>query len=119
MSEQASPLRTASDRDFARAVLDVVVPAHNEEVDLELSVRWLHSYLTEQLPYPFRITIADNASTDATARWWASRPSRRGRQDRCGGGVVAGLAGGVGSVQRNGRLVQGERVSVTAVTASA
>jgi glycosyltransferase involved in cell wall biosynthesis/putative flippase GtrA len=55
-----------SDRDFTRAVLDVVVPVYNEEVDLESSVRRLHSYLSEQLPYLFRITIADNASTDTT-----------------------------------------------------
>ena len=47
-------------------VLDVVVPVHNEETDLERSVRRLHRRLTEQFPYPFRITIADNASTDAT-----------------------------------------------------
>jgi glycosyltransferase involved in cell wall biosynthesis len=47
-------------------VLDVVVPVHNEETDLEPSVRRLHRHLTEQFPFPFRITIADNASTDAT-----------------------------------------------------
>ena len=47
-------------------VLDVVVPVHNEETDLERSVRRLHRHLTEEFPYPFRITIADNASTDAT-----------------------------------------------------
>ena len=47
-------------------VLDVVVPVHNEEADLERSVRRLHRHLTEQFPYPFRITIADNASTDTT-----------------------------------------------------
>jgi putative flippase GtrA len=48
-------------------VLDVVVPVHNEETDLEPSVRRLHAHLTEKFPYPFRITIADNASTDGTA----------------------------------------------------
>lgn len=48
------------------AVLDVVVPVFNEEHDLEPSVRRLHAHLTESFPYPFRITIADNASTDAT-----------------------------------------------------
>jgi glycosyltransferase involved in cell wall biosynthesis len=47
-------------------VLDVVVPVHNEETDLEPSLRRLHRHLTEQFPFPFRITIADNASTDAT-----------------------------------------------------
>jgi glycosyltransferase involved in cell wall biosynthesis len=47
-------------------VLDVVVPVYNEEVDLGPCVRRLHAYLTATFPYPFRITIADNASTDAT-----------------------------------------------------
>ena len=47
-------------------VLDVVVPVYNEEGDLEPSVRRLHAYLSAEFPYPFRITIADNASVDAT-----------------------------------------------------
>ena len=47
-------------------VLDVVVPVYNEETDLESSVRRLHAHLSTQFPYPFRITIADNASIDAT-----------------------------------------------------
>ncbi len=48
-------------------MLDVVVPVHNEEIDLAPAVSRLHRYLQEQLPYSFRITIADNASTDGTA----------------------------------------------------
>ena len=51
--------------DRVAPVLDVVVPVHNEEALLEPSIRRLHAYLTE-LPFPFRITVADNASTDAT-----------------------------------------------------
>ncbi|MEZ0363623.1 glycosyltransferase [Mycobacterium sp. pUA109] len=47
-------------------VLDVVVPVYNEQAALADSVRRLHRYLSEQLPLTFRITIADNASTDAT-----------------------------------------------------
>ncbi|WSW10432.1 bifunctional glycosyltransferase family 2/GtrA family protein [Streptomyces sp. NBC_01005] len=47
-------------------VLDVVIPVFNEERDLEPSVRRLHTHLRETFPYPFRITIADNASTDST-----------------------------------------------------
>jgi putative flippase GtrA len=47
-------------------VLDVVVPVYNEEVDLEPSVRRLHAYLRDNVPYSHQITIADNASTDAT-----------------------------------------------------
>jgi glycosyltransferase involved in cell wall biosynthesis len=49
-----------------RTVLDIVVPVYNEEVDLEPSIRRLHAHLSTEFPYPFRITIADNASTDAT-----------------------------------------------------
>ncbi|MDG4801224.1 dolichyl-phosphate beta-glucosyltransferase [Micromonospora sp. WMMD980] len=48
------------------AVLDVVVPVYNEEVDLGPGVRRLHAYLSAQFPYPFRITVADNASADGT-----------------------------------------------------
>jgi putative flippase GtrA len=47
-------------------VLDVVVPVHDEERDLEPCLRRLHAHLSEQLPYPFRITVAENASTDST-----------------------------------------------------
>ena len=47
--------------------VDVVVPVYNEEVDLERSVRRLHEYLASRFPLTARITIADNASTDATA----------------------------------------------------
>ena len=47
-------------------VLDVVIPVYNEEKDLEGCVRRLHAHLTRTFPYPFRITIADNASTDRT-----------------------------------------------------
>ncbi len=48
-------------------LLDVVVPVHNEETDLAPSVARLHRYMAESLPFTFRITIADNASTDDTA----------------------------------------------------
>ncbi|MER6347326.1 bifunctional glycosyltransferase family 2/GtrA family protein [Streptomyces sp. NPDC001595] len=49
-------------------LLDVVVPVFNEEDDLEPCVRRLHAHLVETFPYSFRITIADNASTDRTPR---------------------------------------------------
>ncbi|MGA2519218.1 MAG: bifunctional glycosyltransferase family 2/GtrA family protein [Acidimicrobiales bacterium] len=48
--------------------VDVVVPVYNEETDLEASILRLHAYLTGALPFRFRITVADNASTDGT---WA------------------------------------------------
>ena len=46
--------------------IDIVVPVYNEEVVLEDSVRRLHGFLSGEMPYPWRIVIADNASTDAT-----------------------------------------------------
>ncbi|MYR84522.1 glycosyltransferase [Streptomyces sp. SID685] len=49
-----------------KAVLDVVIPVYNEEQDLQPCVRRLHEHLTRTFPYAFRITIADNASTDST-----------------------------------------------------
>jgi len=52
----------------ADAVVDIVIPVYNEERDLRPSVTRLNDYLTESFPYAYRITIADNASTDAT---WA------------------------------------------------
>jgi putative flippase GtrA len=54
------------DPSAAPPVIDVVVPVHDEEVDLEPCLRRLHHHLSTALPYPFRITVAENASTDAT-----------------------------------------------------
>ncbi|WP_372666588.1 glycosyltransferase [Amycolatopsis kentuckyensis] len=49
-------------------VLDVVIPVYNEETDLEPCIRRLHAHLAEHVSYPYRITVADNASTDSTLR---------------------------------------------------
>jgi putative flippase GtrA len=63
---------TSADRDPGTidtlSVVDIVIPVYNEEVDLAPSVRRLDDYLRDSLPYPYCITIADNASTDGT---WA------------------------------------------------
>ncbi len=48
------------------ASVDVVVPVYNEEAQLASSILKLQAYLTDQLPIPWRVVIADNASTDAT-----------------------------------------------------
>ena len=61
------PNREAVEPGEDTPVLDVVVPVHNEETDLAPCVRRLHAHLTASFPYRFRITVADNASTDATA----------------------------------------------------
>ena len=47
-------------------VLDVVVPVHNEEAQLEATVRRLDEHLRRHFPYSYRITVADNASSDDT-----------------------------------------------------
>ncbi|MGB6243597.1 glycosyltransferase [Gordonia sp. (in: high G+C Gram-positive bacteria)] len=68
MTEVLSPAPTPDDapEPAPRPLLDVVVPVYNEARDLERSVRRLHSHLVDQFPYPARITVADNASTDDT-----------------------------------------------------
>ena len=58
--------RAAVEPDDPAPVLDVVVPVYNEERDLGPCVQRLHTHLTEAFPYRFRITVADNASTDRT-----------------------------------------------------
>ena len=50
----------------ARPLVEVVVPVHNEQRTLEASIWRLHGYLTAHFPFAFRITVADNASTDET-----------------------------------------------------
>src|SRR5664279_4005847 len=59
------PATTSDSR--VTVALDVVVPVYNEQTDLEPAVRRLHDYLSSSVPLTFRITIADNASTDRTA----------------------------------------------------
>jgi putative flippase GtrA len=46
--------------------VEVVVPVFNEQAALERSIRRLHRFLSAELPFSWRIVIADNASTDAT-----------------------------------------------------
>ncbi|MCW2942321.1 MAG: hypothetical protein JWN00_5306 [Actinomycetia bacterium] len=53
-------------RDPRQRLVEVVIPVYNEERVLAASVNRLHAYLAATLPYAFRITVADNASTDAT-----------------------------------------------------
>src|SRR2546423_925044 len=62
MTLTAAPRETPA----SAPLVDVVIPVYNEEADLERSVRRLHTYLTLAFPFPSRVTIADNASTDGT-----------------------------------------------------
>nr|WP_260497197.1 glycosyltransferase [Curtobacterium herbarum] len=48
--------------------IDIVVPCHDEQDTLAAHVRRLHAFCTTSLHHSWRITIADNASTDDTAR---------------------------------------------------
>lgn len=67
MTETATAtLRADSTEAVIAPVLDVVIPVYNEEADLGVCVRRLHAYLRDGFPFRTRITIADNASTDAT-----------------------------------------------------
>src|SRR5262249_50005025 len=50
----------------SRALVEVVVPVHDEEEVLEQNVELLVDYLHHEFPFRHRIVIADNASTDAT-----------------------------------------------------
>jgi glycosyltransferase involved in cell wall biosynthesis len=51
-----------------RVLVDMVVPVYNEAASLTRQVRRLHHALGTSLPVSWRITIADNGSTDDTAR---------------------------------------------------
>lgn len=64
----ARPNAVAEARDRGVPVVDVVVPVYNEQAALAASIRRLHRYLAETLPFTARITIADNASIDETPR---------------------------------------------------
>jgi glycosyltransferase involved in cell wall biosynthesis len=48
------------------STVEIVVPVYNEESDLERSVRRLRAYLDARFPFHATVTIADNASADAT-----------------------------------------------------
>jgi putative flippase GtrA len=63
VQDRAAPVDAAP-----AGVLDVeiVVPVHNEQDDLEPGVRRLYAFLREKFPFRAVITIADNASTDRT-----------------------------------------------------
>lgn len=64
MTSQTAP---ATGRTAVRlASVEFVIPVYNEAADLAVSVRRLDDTLAESFPYRYQITIADNASTDAT-----------------------------------------------------
>ena len=58
-------MATAALRD---SLIDVVVPVHDEQATLASNIEVLVAYLEQELPFRWRVTIADNASSDATPR---------------------------------------------------
>lgn len=72
-------LRSAIDTRTTTPVLDITIPVFNEERDLEACLRRLHAYLVGCFPHSFRITVADNASTDGTLQT-AERVARELRE---------------------------------------
>jgi putative flippase GtrA len=46
--------------------IDIVIPVYNEEAVLEHTIRRLHRFLSAELPFTWRIVVADNASIDDT-----------------------------------------------------
>jgi glycosyltransferase involved in cell wall biosynthesis len=59
--------------------VEIVVPVYNEESDLGASIERLHSHLTENFPFSWQITIADNASNDRTLEIANELSTRLGR----------------------------------------
>ena len=51
---------------YGGLALEIVVPVFNEEAVLEHSISRLSEYLSQEMPSTWKITIADNASTDRT-----------------------------------------------------
>jgi glycosyltransferase involved in cell wall biosynthesis len=58
------------------ALVEIVVPVYNEARDLERSIVRLRLYLDTCFPFPAMVTVADNASTDAT---WSVAQDLAGR----------------------------------------
>ena len=48
------------------ATIDITIPVYNEEKVLPRTIASLTEFLEQNLPNPWQITIADNASTDST-----------------------------------------------------
>jgi glycosyltransferase involved in cell wall biosynthesis len=64
----SSPARigVAAGTEVCAPAVEIVVPVRDESCVLAASVRRLHRYLADSFPFTFRITIADNGSSDGT-----------------------------------------------------
>ncbi len=65
-TDSAPPAVIAPAARTRRVDVDIVVPVYNEQAALAMSVHRLHHFLEQEFPLSWRITIADNASTDDT-----------------------------------------------------
>src|SRR5438309_11597347 len=66
MSSTATLTLDARPARHREADVEIVVPVHNEEAELEAAIDRLHDYLSTRFPLSWTITIADNASRDRT-----------------------------------------------------
>jgi glycosyltransferase involved in cell wall biosynthesis len=64
----AAPAARIPSRERTSPAVEIVLPVHNEEGVLEASVRTLHRAMRGTFSVAFALTIADNASGDATRR---------------------------------------------------
>jgi glycosyltransferase involved in cell wall biosynthesis len=64
----SSPARigVAAETEGSAPAVEIVVPVRDESRVLAASVRRLHRYLTDSFPFTFRVTVADNGSSDGT-----------------------------------------------------
>lgn len=53
-------------RAYHNPIIEIVVPVLNESATLRKQIETIESYMSKNLPYRYRITIADNGSTDET-----------------------------------------------------
>jgi glycosyltransferase involved in cell wall biosynthesis len=60
MQDQFEPIKREE------VLVHIVVPVYNEQAILETSIRHLAQYLDSELPFKYRITIAENGCTDNT-----------------------------------------------------
>ncbi|MCX6021326.1 MAG: glycosyltransferase family 2 protein [Chloroflexi bacterium] len=58
--------RTPQDAESSSVTVDAVIPVYNEEHVLAQSIATLRAFLLANLPYRWRIVVANNASTDNT-----------------------------------------------------
>jgi putative flippase GtrA len=68
MTSATLPTPTQAPPPSRQPLVEIVVPVYNEQGSLPASVRRLHEHLSTSLPFAWRIVIANNASTDETAR---------------------------------------------------